>query len=85
MYKCVMEYVRAYGLEIHIAPYLEHWRLTITWERPPWAQVMAQNSRALIVFTEGMSPTDCINKAALDLQKWFEKNKDIERIKHEQN
>jgi len=79
MFKAVMEYVRAYGLELHVVPIRNKFAASVTWEHPPINQIMAQGHRAMIAYAEALTPSQAVDALAPNLQKWFEEHKDIER------
>ena len=74
------EKIEALGLEFHCSP-LPHggYRASIIWDKPKFKQIMAQESRAMIVYTEGESLEQTIKRAEVALMAWLNAHEEVNK------
>ncbi len=71
------EAIEKLGLEIHIGPMRDIWAGSILWDKPKINQVMAHDSRAMIVYAEGSSPLEVLDELEIKLKAWIENHKEV--------
>lgn len=74
------EKIEELGLEFHVSP-LPHgrWSAGILWNNPPFEQVIAQDSKALIVHAEGESLQKVLTEAGVLLIAWLNAHKEVNK------